>query len=284
MATPRRAPAPGAYPAPSGPDLGRRDPDFIRQVLPVFRFLRDRYFRATFEGTDNLPADGRFIAVANHNGGPVLPDTWVMLSYWWDHFGPDRPGYALVHDAALNLPGLSELLWKVGAVPASRQSAEKVIAAKASLLIYPGGERDCLKSFWQRNVIDFHGRTSFVELALTHGVPILPVVNVGGHEVYFTLWSSERLARWTGIAQLTRVKTLPLQVGLPWGVWWSGFLPYLPLPAKFTYRVGEPIAVPHDPDMARNPRAVRRLYAKVTRVMQSMLDDLASRRTLPVFG
>jgi len=102
--------------------------------------------------------------------------------------------------------------------------------------------------------------------------------------VYVTLWSSERLARWTGMARLTRVKTLPVNVGLPWGIWVSGFVPYLPLPAKFVYRVGEPIYLAHDPRRARDPHAVREAYARVTCVMQDMLDDLARRRRMPGLG
>src|SRR5262249_27541825 len=63
------------------------------------------------------------------------------------------------------------------------------------------------------------------------GVPIVPVVNVGGHEVYFTVFSSQRLARWSGMSWLTRVKTVPLTLGLPWASGSRGFVPYLPLPA-----------------------------------------------------
>jgi len=262
-----------------------RDPEFIRSyALPFFRWIGARYFRAELEGEDNLPRTGPFIAVANHNGGPMLPDVWVMAAFWWASLGAERPAYAMVHDAALAIPGLRTFLVKIGGLRGSRQNAEKVLRAGAPLLVYPGGELDCLKSFGRRHPFDFHGRTGFVELAMQTGAPILPVVNVGGHEVYVTLWSSERLARWTGMARLTRVKTLPVNVGLPWGIWVSGFVPYLPVPAKFVYRVGEPIYLAHDPRRARDPHAVREAYARVTRVMQDMLDDLARRCRMPVLG
>src|SRR5438093_369737 len=149
---------------------------------------------------------------------------------------------------------------------------------------YFRAEIDGLKSFWRRHTIDFHGRTGFVRLALEHGVPILPVVDVGGHEVYITLLSSQRLARWTGMSRWTRVKTVPVNLGLPWGVWATGFLPYLPLPAKFVYRVGPPIDLGHDPDAARDERAVRSACDRVRGIREEMMDDLAERRRLPVFG
>jgi 1-acyl-sn-glycerol-3-phosphate acyltransferase len=265
-------------------DQAARDPEFIRSVAqPLFDRLR-AYFRSEIEGGDRLPRNRPFIAVANHNGGPLLPDCWVLASHWWSVLGVDAPSYALVHDAALAIPGLRTFLGRIGGLRASRASAEYALARGGPLLIYPGGELDCLKSFWRRHRIDFRGRMGFIRLALEHRVPIVPVVNVGGHEVYVTLWSSERLARWTGLARLTRVKTLPLNLGLPWGVWLGGFVPYLPLPAKFVYRVGPPIELQGGPEAARDENRVRIAYARVTRVMQGMLDDLARRRRYPVFG
>src|SRR5262249_60573621 len=98
----------------------------------------------------------------------------------------------------------------VGGQVAPPGNAEKLRAPGAPHHLSPGGELDCLKSFWRRHTVDFHGRTGFIEAALRLGVPILPVVNVGGHEVYFTVFSSQRLARWSGLSRLTRAKTVPL--------------------------------------------------------------------------
>ncbi len=266
-------------------DPAARDPEFIRTVaLPLFTALRVHYFRAEIEGAEHVPDHGPFIVVANHNGGPILPDVWVLAGYWWSLYGVDRPSYAMVHDAALSIPLLRTFLMKVGGLRASRENAAKVLRQGAPVLIYPGGELDCLKSFWRRHTIDFHGRAGFVRLALEHGVPIVPLVNVGGHEVYITLFSSERLARWTGLSRCTHVKTVPVNLGLPWGVWATGLVPFLPLPAKFAYRVGPPIALGHDPEAARDERVVKHAYDRVTGVMQEMLDGLAARRRLPVFG
>src|SRR5439155_554468 len=63
-------------------DPGARDPEFIREVaLPFFDALRVHYFRAEIEGADNVPRDRPFIAVANDNGGPLLPDCAVLVAY-----------------------------------------------------------------------------------------------------------------------------------------------------------------------------------------------------------
>jgi 1-acyl-sn-glycerol-3-phosphate acyltransferase len=179
---------------------------------------------------------------------------------------------------------VNNVLMKIGGLRASPEAAERALAAGAGVLIYPGGELDALKSFRSRNTVDLHGRTGFIKLAFRLGVPILPFVNIGGHEVYFTLFSSRALARWSGLEWLTRVKTVPVIAGLPWGLWCTGFVPYLPLPAKLNYKVGSPIHLEHDPALADDPEAVQAVYRRVTRVMQEMLDELASRRRFPVIG
>src|SRR5207244_4315616 len=86
-------------------DPANRDPEFIRTIaLPVLNAIRSYYFRWEAEGAEQVPSDGPFITVANHNGGPVLADAWVMLSYWWTVRGVENAGYALVHDSALSIP------------------------------------------------------------------------------------------------------------------------------------------------------------------------------------
>ncbi len=224
------------------------------------------------------------MAIANESGGPLLPDVWLMVAYWWQQHGIDFPGYALVHDAVFRIPVLRNIMVKCGALRASRENAAKVLEMGGHLLVHPGGELDALRSFWRRNTIDLHGRTGFIEIALEHGVPILPVVDIGAHEVYFTLFSSRLLARLTGLERLTGVKTLPLNFGLPWGVWATGFLPYFPLPSKIAYKVGKPVHLPKDPKLAKDRQVVAEVYTEITRTMQKMMDELAEKRRFPVLG
>lgn len=265
-------------------DPTNRDPEFIRLVAPALDWIGRYYFRSEGEGLEHVPAEGAFIMAANHNGGPIMPDVWMMLSYWTNTFGAERPAYAMVHDFALRIPVLNNFLMRIGALRARPANAAKALALGAGVLIYPGGELDCLRSFWRRNRIDLHGRTGFIALAYREGVPIVPLVNIGGHEVYVTLFSSRRLARWSGLEALTNVKTVPLILGLPWGVWLTGFVPYIPLPSKLVYKVGEPLHLPHQPALAQDREALAGVYRQVTEAMQDLLDDLARRRRFPVLG
>ena len=278
-----------ALPGLTGPlmdssDLGNRDPEFLARVTPLFFAVGQYYFRAEADGLRHVPRDRPFIAVGNHSGAPLLPDSWVGAAWWAMEVGLDRPVYILVHDVPLRIPILGNLMMRAGCLRASRANAEKALASGASVLIYPGGDLECMRSFRARNRIDFRGRMGFAELALRHGVPILPFVNVGGAEVYFTVFQGERLARWAGLDRLARINALPLNVGLPWGLWLGAFFPYLPLPAKFSYRIAPAITVERNQELARDRTAVQGLYRRVTGTMQNMVDDLASRRRFPVIG
>lgn len=265
-------------------ELRHRDPAFIRAVLPYLEAVTGPYFRPEFEGTEHIPRTGPFIAAGNHNGGPVLADLWTLLVYWEKTVGPEFPMYAMVHDAVFKLPLAGNAFLKLGGLRACPASAQRVLAAGGAVLAYPGGELDCCRTFWDRNKIDLHGRTGFIKLAFQFGAPILPFVNAGGHETLVTLLSSRRLARWTGLEQWLRVKTFTVSLGLPWGLFATPLVPFIPLPAKFVYRAAEPIPVEHDPDRANDEASVRRVYRQVTGVMQDMLDDLARRRRFPILG
>jgi hypothetical protein len=73
-------------------------------------------------------------------------------------------------------------------------------------------------------------------------------------------------------------------VGLPWGVWLGGVIPYLPLPVTIDVNVGQPIHFPAAPELAEKPEAVDRVYRRVSAEMQRLVDELAARRRFPVFG
>jgi 1-acyl-sn-glycerol-3-phosphate acyltransferase len=266
-------------------DLSLRDPEFIRDwAVPVLDAVSTYYFRTSFQDVHNVPRQGPFIAIGNHGGGPLLPDVFMMAARWWKLFGVETPAYVMVHDIAFRVPAVRDVLLRLGALPASRENASAVLESGGVVLAFPGGELEAQRSFRERDRIDFRGRVGFIELALEWGVPILPVVNVGGHEVYFTLFSSRLLARLTGLRRFTGIKTLPVNLGLPWGIWATSFLPYVPFPAKISYRVGKPIQVPEDPALARDRLYVRTLYTEITSTMQTMLDELSAERRTPVLG
>ena len=74
----------------------------------------------------------------------------------------------------------------------------------------------------------------------------------------------------------------PLAWQVPWGVS-TPLLPGLPLPAKITVEVCEPLDwSPLGPQAADDPETVARCYDEITDVMQATLSRLAAERPYPL--
>src|SRR3984957_16924774 len=162
-------------------DLDERDPDFIRERLPLMWLAASLWYRGEVRGLGNIPDSGPVLLVGNHSGGNMTPDTVVFTLAFSTYFGVERAFYQLAHNLVLSLPGLSWLR-KFGTVAASQDNARKALSSGASLLVYPGGDYEVHRPTGQGNRVDFDGRKGFIRLALEQDVPIVPVVSIGGQE------------------------------------------------------------------------------------------------------
>ena len=261
-------------------DLHERDPDFLRDNLPWMWMLASFYFRADVRGLDRIPARGPVLLVGNHSGGNVIPDTFIFTLAFSTFFGVERRFYQLAHNLVLAMPPLSRLR-KGGTIAASPENAAKALDMGAAVLVYPGGDFETHRPSWHSANVEFGGRKGFIRLAVERDVPIVPVVSIGGQETALFLTRGERLARLLRLDRLFRLKVLPVSLALPWGVNVGDLLGHVPLPAKITIKVLEPIDVHRefgaDPDVGA-------AYDEIVARMQAALDELAAERRLPVIG
>ena len=202
-----------------------RDPAYIERTLPAVRLASELYFRADVRGLAHIPAEGPVLLVGNHSGGTLIADTFVFGQYFYDRFGAERRFHQLAHDLVFKLPGLRALLERYGTVPASPANMAGALRRDAALLVYPGGDHETYRPSWESDQIDFAGRTGFIELALKHEIPIVPVVSVGGQETALFLGQGRRLARALQLDRRLRLKVMPAAIGPPFG------LTFLDLPA-----------------------------------------------------
>jgi 1-acyl-sn-glycerol-3-phosphate acyltransferase len=261
-------------------DLDERDPDFIRERLPLMWLLASLWFRGEVRGLGNIPDSGPVLLVGNHSGGNLTPDTIVFTLAFSTYFGAERSFYQLAHNLVLTMPGLASLR-KLGTVAASPANARKALDAGAALLVYPGGDYEVHRPSWERNRVDFDGRKGFLRLALEQDVPLVPVVSIGGQETALFLSRGERLAQLLRLDRMFRLKVLPISVAVPWGLNVGDMLGHIPLPAKITIETLPPIDLREefgpDPDLDE-------VYDHLLRLMQDTLDALAAERRLPVIG
>src|SRR4051812_29821194 len=261
-------------------DLDERDPDYIRERLPGIWLLASLYFRGDVRGLGNIPEEGPVLLVGIHSGGNLTPDTGVFTLAYNAYFGVERPFYQLAHNLVLSMPGLS-FLRKFGTVAASPENAEKALSSGAALLVYPGGDYEVHRPLWERHKVDFAGRKGFIRLALEHGVPLVPVVAIGGQETSLFLSRGETLAKTLMLDKLFRLKVLPISLAVPWGLNVGDFLGHFPLPAKIVVEVLPPIDLREEFGKEPDLEAV---YTEVIARMQAALDALAAERRLPIIG
>jgi 1-acyl-sn-glycerol-3-phosphate acyltransferase len=263
----------------AGNDIDAWDPDYIRRVLPLWRAVLCRYFRAEVRGLDNIPDHGPALLVGNHSGGLYIADTFIFGVEFYARFGPERRFHQLAHDIAARLPATGLSRW--GTVAASHENARKAFDKGAPVLVYPGGDYETFRPSWHTDRIEFAGRKGFIKLALERGVPIVPVVAIGGQETALFATRGERVAEATGWAKLTRIKVLPVAIAPPFGLTLLDLPARLPLPAKITIEVKPPIDLTER--FGPEPE-YEQVYEEITGEMQDVLNELQDERTLPVVG
>ncbi|MBS9535435.1 1-acyl-sn-glycerol-3-phosphate acyltransferase [Mycobacterium sp. M1] len=266
-----------AGPADSVSWLALRDAAYVDRLMPLLRLAVKYYFRSDVQGLQHIPPGGSLL-VSNHSGGMVPMDVPVVAVAFHDRFGGRRPFYVLAHDGLL-LAGRS-VLGRAGFLPANRDNALAALRSGATTMVFPGGDHDVFRPTRDAARIDFAGHTGYVRIALEAGVPIVPVVSIGGQEEFLILSRGEWLARLLRLDTLLRLKVCPIVVGFPFGLS-SGFAPNLPMPSKIVTRILEPIHL--EREFGPDP-VIDEVDHEVRTRMQRALDDLAAHRGFPVIG
>jgi 1-acyl-sn-glycerol-3-phosphate acyltransferase len=255
--------------------LDRRDSAFIAEEQELLGRACDLWYAPDLLGLDNLPP-GRALVVGTHNGGFIAPDMFSLMVGFWKHFGAERQAYGLAHDFVFRLPWAGRWLAKLGAVPASQGNAQRLLERDHAVLVYPGGDRDAYKPFRERHQVKFAGRRGFIRLALRTQAPIVPVISVGAHEVFYILTDGADLAERFGLKKRFRMDVLPISLALPWGVSVGAMAPFIPVPTKIRVRVLPPIDLKLPAKAADDDGAVQAAMDRVQGGMQAALDALVA--------
>lgn len=255
------------------------DPDFMRRLVAKMEIFTS-YFGAEVRGMDRVPKSP-VLLIGNHSGGIITPDTSAVYAAWYRTRGFDDPLMGLAFDGIYGVPGWRELMRKIGQMPASMDNAETALGQGHSVLLYPGGAYEVFRPWKDRNRIAFKGRKGFIRLALRAGVPVVPVVGHGGHETTIVLTRGERLAKLLGLDRV-RMDGAPILFQIPWGIS-TPATPGLPLPAKITVQVCEPLDWSRfGPEAADDPEVLEQCYQETISIMQTMLDTLAIENPRPL--
>jgi len=138
-------------------------------------------FRIAFEGVENIPAKGPCLIVPNH--ATFADPIWITIPI-------KRRVYYMAWDKPFEIPVLGFLMRIFGAFPvrldtvdaSAQREAIDLLGQGKALVIFPEGGRTR-----DGELMPF--KQGAFRLALTFGVPIVPVAISGGYEI----WPASRL-------------------------------------------------------------------------------------------
>jgi 1-acyl-sn-glycerol-3-phosphate acyltransferase len=237
---------------------------------PLYRY----WFRAEWEGFENLPETGGALIIANH-AGAIPADAPVIMHGIETEM--HRPVYGLAEYLFRALPVVGTLWSRGGGVTANPDNAYRLLHDEGQLvLVFPEGTKGTGKHFRDRYQLRRFGRGGFVEIAMRAGVPIVPIAVVGNEESMPILWKSNRLAKLIGIPYFP-VTANQLLLGPLGIVTW--------LPSKFKLRVLPPVHFDVPPDQERYSRSrVMEESERIRGLIQDALYDMLRTRRSVWFG
>lgn len=270
-----------------GWSLNGRNPEVLRQIMPLMGWLYEHYYQVSTDGWEHIPTDENVMLVGSHNGGLPAPDMHMMLYDWCRQFGVERPLYGLMHPSVWKaFPVAAHVAAQMGAVRAHPKMGLAALNQKASIAVYPGGAQDIFRPYTLRHKIYFHNRKGFVKLAIKKAVPIVPMISCGAHSTLVVLgdiYPQVKALHDSGMPWLLGVdpEVFPIYLGLPWGIA-AGPLPNIPLPIKIRTRICRPIRFERSGSKALRDKAyVDACYEKVCAQMQTALDELVAENAKP---
>jgi 1-acyl-sn-glycerol-3-phosphate acyltransferase len=251
------------------PDFGF-DPKLLEATAPLLEFLWSKYFRVRVEGMEHVPSAGPALLVANHSGG--LPYDGAMLMHAMHaHHPAHRSLRPLVASFAFQSAWMRPVVARIGGVRASMQNALALCQAGQLIGVFPEGLRGVGKLYRERYRLTYFGRGGFVRLARTADVPIVPVAIVGAEETHPVLGKLTRVAQPFGLPYIPITPTFP----------WLGPLGLLPVPTKWSVKIGEPIHFPAGPGTKEE---TLEMAETVRGKLDHMIAELLAARRSVLFG
>ena len=149
----------------------------IALLRPVARWFCRILFRIEFHGVENIPREGACIITPNHvtYADPI----WITIPIV-------RRVYYMAWDKPFEIPGLGLLMRMFGAFPvnldgaadaSAQREAIELLRSGRALVMFPEGGRTKTGKLMPFKMGAFR-------LALSHGVPIVPVSIIGAERIW----------------------------------------------------------------------------------------------------
>lgn len=173
----------------------------------------------------------------------VLPLAMFVFSKYASCMPPALQNIRMLASTAIFWsPITRNIWWWAGLRPVSKKVMRHLLSKGTSVVLCPGGVRECLYLKKGKEAVYLHTRKGFIRLALEQGAPLVPVFCFGQSDLYgcwrpFIDWP-KGLIPFTAWARFSRnIGYLPMMI-------WGQFGSPLPRRVPVTVVVGKPIPVP----------------------------------------
>src|ERR1700689_1230278 len=147
-------------------------------TVTVLRVLLRLVMKHEWQGREYFPRTGGVILAPNH----MSYADWPTVALFSDAYGHRFPVF-MIKSPIFKVPFVGHLLYKVGELPVYRdrsdaglvlRQAEEALRAGACVIVYPEGTATRDPDLWP-----MLGKTGAARLALTTGVPVIPIAHWG---------------------------------------------------------------------------------------------------------
>jgi 1-acyl-sn-glycerol-3-phosphate acyltransferase len=198
------------------------DLELAETVREVVRPIARRWLSLGESRSSPLPERGSVLILLNRSAWPVPVEALVLWAWLGDGRLGGRP-FAVMWDPSFpELPYLSDFLRRIGVVAATPENAAALLERGYVVLAFPEGAAAMTKTYDRRYRLARFDVGNVISAAIVAGAHIVPGA-VAGSEDSFPL--------------LGRLGSLPVTPLFPiFGIFGS-----LPLPVKWTLRLGTPV-------------------------------------------
>lgn len=199
--------------------------------LATWRFWQC-YHRYTVEGFEHLDVDHSVLIAGYHARGLAF-DMCMLTARIYEELGYFPHG--IIHRGSENVRVMKWMFDRLGFIVGDGKAMKQAVARGEHIMVTPGGEREGMRSHRDRYRVNWGKRMGYLQLAIRHRLPIVPVAASGADDTYFGVYDSHALGQRLGVP---RQWDFALWLGLgPLGPY--PFSP--PFPVRLHQIIGPPI-------------------------------------------
>jgi 1-acyl-sn-glycerol-3-phosphate acyltransferase len=151
-------------------------------VVAILRPLLRLPIRHEWQGRENFPKTGGVILAPNH----LSYADWPTVALFSDAYGHRFPVF-MIKASIFRIRLIGPLLYKVGQLPVNRgrgdaglvlKQAEQALRKGACVIVYPEGTASRDPDLWP-----MVAKTGAARLALSTGVPVIPIAHWGAQDI-----------------------------------------------------------------------------------------------------